>query len=218
MRRWHTLTMTRARGRPLRINAAFLRPHREDIPRVRRQTHARRAGVLFDAVAVLVVVVVPLQPLSVFDHLGHQARATPTVATVPCKIGQLDIVYYGGSGAAGTAITGFKVTNSSKVACVLGGYPTVSFFTGTTSAPRAASSHRFAPRARNRVCCSSAPDCHRTVRDHEVGQQASRACVHIGRFRLRRKRQLSACHLDRRPTAGCRAGHAGLPVVPEPCV
>ena len=91
---------------------------------------------MFDAVAVLVVVVVPLQPLSVFDHLEHQARATPAVATAPCKIGQLDIVYYGGSGAAGTAITGFKVTNSSKVACVLGGYPTVSFFTGTTSAPR----------------------------------------------------------------------------------
>ncbi len=91
---------------------------------------------MFDAVAVLVVFVVPLQRSGALDRSGHQPGATSAAATAPCKIGQLDIVYYGESGAAGTSIVGFKVTDSSKNACDLSGYPTVEFFTGTTSAPR----------------------------------------------------------------------------------
>ncbi|MGA2529445.1 MAG: DUF4232 domain-containing protein [Acidimicrobiales bacterium] len=105
-------------------------------PRVKRAR--RRVGVVLVAAAILVVFFVPFPHLSVFDRLGHHPSAISTGApkTPVCKIGQLEITYYGGSGAAGTAITSFKLSNSSKVACVLGGYPTVQFFAGTLSAPR----------------------------------------------------------------------------------
>jgi Tol biopolymer transport system component len=98
----------------------------------------RRVGAVLVAAAILVVFFVPFPHLSVFDRLGHRPSAVSTSGpkTQLCKIGQLRITYYGESAAAGTAITSFKVTNASKVACVLSGYPTVQFFTGTTSAPR----------------------------------------------------------------------------------
>ena len=88
------------------------------------------------AVAAFVLFVIPFQGSGMLDRAGHQPSATSAASTALCRIGQLDIVYYGESGAAGTAIAGFKVTNSSKIACDLSGYPALEFFTGTTSAPR----------------------------------------------------------------------------------
>ncbi len=98
-----------------------------------------RVSVALVAAAILVVFFVPLPHLSIFDRLGARPTVPSTSApkTPVCKIGQLSITDYGGSAATGTGITSFKVADSSKVACVLSGYPTVQFFTGTTDAPRA---------------------------------------------------------------------------------
>jgi hypothetical protein len=88
--------------------------------------------------ALLAVTVFPFARLSALAYLGHQPSATSrSVSTAtPCEIGQLEIAYYGESGAAGRAFTAFKVTNSSKLACVVSGYPRMQFFTGTPRAPR----------------------------------------------------------------------------------
>ena len=114
----------------------------EDIVDLSRRPHAkparRRVGVVLVAAAILVVFFVPFPHLSVFDRLGDHPGVISTGApkTPACKIEGLEITYFGGSGAAGTAITSFKMTNTSKVACVLSGYPTLRFFTGPPSAPR----------------------------------------------------------------------------------
>ncbi|MGA3215403.1 MAG: DUF4232 domain-containing protein [Acidimicrobiales bacterium] len=98
----------------------------------------RRVGVGLVAAAIAAVFFVPFPHLSVFDRLGHHPSAISTnrPKTPVCKIGQLSITYHGTSAATGTVITAFKVSNSSKADCVLGGFPKVQFFTGALSAPR----------------------------------------------------------------------------------
>ena len=46
-----------------------------------------------------------------------------------CSAPQLIVVLFGGSGAAGTAITGIGIDNKSATPCWLSGRPKVSFFT-----------------------------------------------------------------------------------------
>jgi hypothetical protein len=46
-----------------------------------------------------------------------------------CLASQLRVVFFGGSGAAGTAITGIGIDNKSATPCWLRGRPRVSFFT-----------------------------------------------------------------------------------------
>ena len=58
------------------------------------------------------------------------ARATTTrPGVLRCSASQLLVVVFGGSGAAGTAITGIGIDNKSATPCWLSGRPKVSFFT-----------------------------------------------------------------------------------------
>jgi len=59
------------------------------------------------------------------------SAVTKPMSAPICNVRQLHFAYYGASSAAGTAVTGIKVTDASRAACYLIGSPTMKFFTGT---------------------------------------------------------------------------------------
>jgi hypothetical protein len=62
-----------------------------------------------------------------------RAKMVPAGEPSRCSESQLLIVLFGGSGAAGTAITGIGIDNKSATPCWLSGRPRVSFFTSGKS-------------------------------------------------------------------------------------
>ena len=62
-----------------------------------------------------------------------RAKMGPAVEPSRCSASQLLVVLFGGSGAAGTAITGIGIDNKSDTSCWLSGRPRVSFFTTAKS-------------------------------------------------------------------------------------
>lgn len=83
--------------------------------------------------AVLAVISIGVGVLSTLDP-SRRPAASPRLAR--CTIGQLRFTNFGGSGAAGTAVTGFLVKDASSTACVLQGRPKVQFDSGPVDAPR----------------------------------------------------------------------------------
>jgi len=116
-----------------------------------------------------------------------------------CSAQQLRFSYYGSSAAAGTAVTGLEVTNTSNSTCTLEGYPVIGF-EGTDSVPlkidvlhhgpgvafnQVRTSVRLSPGARAGIIVTSA----------DFGSNGASTCPRIGALGISLTQDAAASHV-----------------------
>ena len=100
--------------------------------REKRRLHSGFGTLL--AAGAVVMAIATVQP-GALEAASRGISSQLPHSLAACSVGQLRVSYWGQSAAAGTAITGFDVVNTSGGPCALTGAPKLRFLTGPLSAP-----------------------------------------------------------------------------------
>jgi hypothetical protein len=132
--RWVTPGTIGYTSRATCVADARPRPHAQPLPSVAMEGVRARAVRGGAAARLIAAICVSAAAGYGAGHLTARAAAPSAgaapVAVRPCRLSQLDISYFGSSGAAGTAMWGFGVSLAEGPRCSLDGFPEIRLETG----------------------------------------------------------------------------------------